>query len=69
MFANSVNPFAPGDFAEKRVLKLVERFSGHCRAVLAKTYHNLPLPRHSFFFSCSRPCNFLDELVRKRRLS
>ena len=29
------NPFAPVDFAEKRVLKLVEWFSGHCRA----TYH------------------------------
>ena len=28
-----VNQFAPGDFAEKRVLKLVERFSGHCRAI------------------------------------
>ena len=28
-----LNPFAPGDFAEKRVLKLVEWFSGHCRAV------------------------------------
>ena len=27
----SINPFAPGDFAEKRVLKLVEWFS--------KTYH------------------------------
>ena len=27
------NPFAPGDFAEKRVLKLVEWFSGHCRAL------------------------------------
>ena len=27
-----INPFAPGDFAEKRVLKLVEWFSGHCRA-------------------------------------
>ena len=27
------NPFAPGDFAEKRVLKLVEWFSGHCRAI------------------------------------
>ena len=24
--------FAPGDFAEKRVLKIVERLSGHCRA-------------------------------------
>ena len=34
-----INPFAPGDFAEKRVLKLVEWFSGHCRAV--KSY-NLP---------------------------
>jgi len=30
---NTVNPFAPGDFAEKRVLKLVEWFSGHCRAI------------------------------------
>ena len=28
-----VNPFAPGDFAEKRVLRLVEWFSGHCRAI------------------------------------
>ena len=28
-----VNPFAPGDFAEKRVLKLVEWFSGLCRAI------------------------------------
>ena len=31
--ADSLNPFAPGDFAEKRVLKLVEWFSGHCRAI------------------------------------
>ena len=28
-----VNPFTPGDFAKKRVLKLVEWFSGHCRAI------------------------------------
>ena len=28
-----INPFAPGDFAEKRVLKLVEWFSGLCRAI------------------------------------
>ena len=28
-----VNPFTPGDFAEKRVLKLVEQFSGHCGAI------------------------------------
>ena len=27
------NPFAPGDFAQKRVLRLVEWFSGHCRAI------------------------------------
>ena len=27
------NPFAPGDFAEKRVLRLVEWFSGLCRAI------------------------------------
>ena len=26
------NPFAPRDFAKKGVLKLVEWFSGHCRA-------------------------------------
>ena len=30
---NRFNPFAPGDFAEKRVLKLIEWFSGHCRAI------------------------------------
>ena len=30
---NRLNPLAPGDFAEKRVLKLVEWFSGHCRAI------------------------------------
>ena len=28
-----LNPFAPGNFAEKRVLKLLERFSDHCRAI------------------------------------
>ena len=28
-----INPFAPKDFAEKRVLKLVEWFSGHCHAI------------------------------------
>ena len=28
-----INPFAPGDFAEKHVLKLVDWFSGHCRAI------------------------------------
>ena len=27
------NPFAPGDFAQKRVLKLVEWFSGHGHAI------------------------------------
>ena len=27
------NPFAPGVFAEKCVLKLVEWFSGHCHAI------------------------------------
>ena len=30
---SDINPFAPGDFAEKRILKLVEWFSGHCRAI------------------------------------
>ena len=33
VFTAYINPFAPGDFAEKRVLKLVEWFSGHCRAI------------------------------------
>ena len=28
-----INSFAPGDFAEKRVLKLVEWFSGHSHAI------------------------------------
>ena len=28
-----LNPFASGDFAEKRVLNLVEWFSGHCGAI------------------------------------
>ena len=32
-FLVQINPFAPGDFAEKHVLKLVEWFSGHCRAI------------------------------------
>ena len=27
------SPFTPGDFAEKRVLKLVEWFSGHCHVI------------------------------------
>ena len=27
------SPFAPGNFAKKHVLKLVEPFSGHCRAM------------------------------------
>ena len=38
-FSKGINPFAPGDFAEKSVLKLVEWVSGHCRAI--KSY-NLP---------------------------
>ena len=31
--ANNINPFPPGDFAKKRVLKLVEWFFGHCHAI------------------------------------
>ena len=27
------NPFAPGDFAKKHFLKLVESFCGHSRAI------------------------------------
>ena len=30
---NGLNPLATGDLAEKHVLKLVEGFFGHCRAV------------------------------------
>ena len=32
-FKAKINPFTPGNFAEKSVLKLVEWFSGHCRAI------------------------------------
>ena len=32
-YLSCFNPFAPGDFGEKRVLKLVEWFSDHCRAI------------------------------------
>ena len=38
-FLSCFNPFAPGDFAEKRVLKLVEWFSGHCHVIKSRTYH------------------------------
>ena len=38
-----INPFAPGDFAEKHVLKLVEWFSGHCHA-----YKELKLTTNPF---------------------
>ena len=31
--SKGINPFAPGDFAEKRDLKLVEWFTGHCHAI------------------------------------
>ena len=33
MLNTTLNPFAPGDFAEKRVFKLVKWFSGHCHAI------------------------------------
>ena len=36
---DDINPFAPGDFAKKRILKLVEWFSGHCRGIKSE---NLP---------------------------
>ena len=35
------NPFAPGDFAEKRVLKLVELFFGHYIYIATETYVGL----------------------------
>ena len=31
---NVFNPFALGNFDKKRVLKLVEQFSGHCIAII-----------------------------------
>ena len=40
--AKCINPFAPGDFAKKCVLKLVKQFSGHCGAIKSK---NLPQSR------------------------
>ena len=43
------NPFAPRDFAEKCVLKLVKRFCGHCRAI-----NNLNLPQ-----SCLQVVHFV----------
>ena len=39
-----VNPFAPGDFAKKRVLKLVEWFSCHCHSC----YEELQLTTNPF---------------------
>ena len=38
------------------------------RAEAKKKKGPLPLPRHFFFFFCSRFCNFLDELARKHLL-
>ena len=32
-YETEFNPFAPGDFAEKHVLKLVKWFSGHSHAI------------------------------------
>ena len=31
--SRDLNPFTPGDFAKKLVLKLVEQFSDHCHAM------------------------------------
>ena len=39
--AQLLNPFIPGDFAEKCVFELVELFSGHCLLLRAKTYHKV----------------------------
>ena len=33
VMCTDLKPFAPGDFAEKSVLKLVDWFSGHCCSV------------------------------------
>ena len=33
VYSRFINPFAPGDFAKKRVLKPIEWFSGHCHAI------------------------------------
>ena len=37
-----INPFAPGNFAKKHILKLVEQFSGHFLAIKSQ---NLPQSR------------------------
>ena len=47
-----LNPFAPDDFAEKHVLKLVEQFCGHRRAVMS---WNLPQSRSQVVHFNSRP--------------
>ena len=59
----SINPFAPGDFAEKRVLKLVEWFSGHCRAI--KSYH-LPEPVYRSYTSRPSDPDAKYQLVKFR---
>ena len=33
IWALTFKPFAPGNFADKRILKLVEWFSSHCLAI------------------------------------
>ena len=48
-----LNPFAPENFGEKRILKLVEQFSGHCYTIRAKSYHKASWSRCKIIHHCS----------------
>ena len=56
IFNSYVNPFAPGDFAEKRVFiqKLVKWFSGHCHAIKSWNLPQTRLPAVHFTAFWSR---------------
>ena len=56
--AMSFNPFALGDFAEKRILKLVKQFSGHCRSSKSQNLPKSHLQVVHFVTFWSR-CNIL----------
>ena len=51
---NQFNPFAPGDFAEKPVLKQVKWFSGHCCAIKSQHLPQSPLQVVHFMTFWSR---------------
>ena len=60
------NPFAPKDFAKKHILKLLEWFSGYCRAIISK---NLPPSRLQVvhFASCRSRCKISLRSLGMRR--